>query len=123
MKPSLVKAVVTLSALHVLTMCSTEITVDDKLIQQILDDPQLSVLLDDPEKLMDMLKEKLHSPTKSRNKCLVATNKRHTIIKTRESQKAGAIFLTGLTVDSLQACVDACCDNFSCNTAVMKRKV
>jgi len=113
----------TLLAVHALTICSRETTVDDKLIQQILDDPQLSVLLDDPEKLMDMLQKKLRSPSKPGNKCLVAVKKQHSIIKSRESLAAGAVFLSSLTVDFVQSCVDACCANSSCNTAIMQPKV
>ena len=112
-----------LLALHALILCSSATTVDDKLIQQILNDPQLSDLLDDPEKLMDMLKGKLRSPSKSSSKCLIAVRKRYKIIRARESQAAGAIFLTAMAVDSPQACVAACCANSSCNTAVMKQKV
>jgi len=103
------------------TVCCTNI--DDKLIQQILNDPQLSDLLDDPDKLMDMLREKLRRPAKSSHKCSVAINKRHAIIRTKESQAAGAVFLSALTVHSSQACTDACCANSSCNTAIMKQKV
>ena len=123
MKLSSAVAVVILLAVYMLTRCSAETTIDDDLIQQILNDPQLSSLLDDPDKLMDMLKEKLRSPSKSDKKCSVSVSKRHTIIKTRESKEAGAIFLTAVTVDSPQACVDVCCANSSCNTAVMKQKV
>jgi len=123
MKLSSTVAVVILLAFHVLTRGSTETAVDDDLIQQILNDPQLSSLLDDPDKLMDMLKKKLQSPSKSDNKCSVEVSKRHTIIKTRESKAAGAVFLTAVTVDSPQACVDVCCANSSCSTAIMKQKV
>ena len=114
-------SVILLLALHASTICS--INIDDKLLHQILNDPQLSDLLNDPEKLMDMLKEKLRSSSKSGNKCSVAINKRHEIIRTRESEAAGAVFLTALTVDSSEACINACCANSSCNTAVMRHKV
>jgi len=113
----------TLFMIHALTVCLTETPIDDKLIQQILDDPQLSDLLDDPEKLMDMLQEKLRNPSKPASKCLIAIKKQHSIIKSRESMAAGAVFLYSLTVDSAQYCVDACCANSSCNTAVMQQKV
>jgi len=118
MKPLLVVLFITL-----LTVCSTEITIDDDFIQQILDDPQLSDLLDNPEKLRDLLKEQLRSPSKSGSECKVAVKKRHTIIRTRESVAAGAVFLAAPTVHSLKACEDACCANSSCNTAIIKQKV
>jgi len=123
MKLFSVVAVIVLLALEALTVCSTETAIDDELIQQILDDPQLSDMLDDPEKLMDLLKSKLRSPSKPDAKCLIATSNEHTIIKTSESRAAGAVFLTTFTVDTSQSCVDACCANSSCNTAVMKQKV
>jgi len=113
----------TLFIAHAFTICSTKTTIDDKLIQQILDDPQLSVLLDDPEKLMDMLQKKLRSPSQSGNKCSVAIKKTHSIIKSKESLAAGAVFLSSLNVNSSPSCVDACCANSSCNTAVMQQKV
>jgi len=123
MKQSSVVCFFTLFLIHALTVCSTETTIDDKLIQQILDDPQLSALLDDPEKLMDMLQEKLRNPSKSGSDCLVAIKQRHSIIKSKESLAAGAVFLSSLNVDSVQSCVDACCLNSSCNTAIMQQKV
>jgi len=125
MKPVSLFAVIVLLALYASAMCSvdTDIDIDDELVQQILNDPQLSDLLKDPDKLMDMLREKLRSSSESGTKCSVAINKRRAIIKTRESQEAGAIFLIALNVDSSQACIDACCANSSCNTAVMKQKV
>lgn len=117
-------AVIILLALHASTMCSMKTEdIDDELIQQILNDPQLSDLLNDPDKLMDMLKKKLRSPSESDNECSVAINKQHAIINTKESQAAGAVFLSASTVNSSQACVNACCANSSCNTAVMKQKV
>jgi len=123
MKLSSIIAVITSLALCASTTYSAETSVDDELIQQILDDPQLSDLLDDPDKLMDMLKEKLRIPSKTMNKCLVAVSYRHTIIRTRDSRAAGAVFLSSLSLKSPSACVDACCANSSCNTAVMKQKV
>jgi len=123
MKPVSLFAVIILLALPASTMCLVKTNIDDELIQQILNDPQLSDLLKDPDKLMDMLREKLRSPSESGNKCSVEINKRHVIIKTRESQAAGAIFLSALNVDSSQDCIEACCANSSCNTAVMKQKV
>jgi len=123
MKPVLLFTVLVLLALYASSMRSVDTDIDDELLQQILNDPQLSDLLKDPDKLMDMLREKLHSSSESGSKCSVAINKRRTIIKTRESQEAGAIFLSAFNVDSSQACVDACCANLSCSTAVMKQKV
>lgn len=123
MKPLSVVWFFALYTIYTMTVCSTETTIDDKLIQQILDDPQLSALLDDPEKLMDMLQEKLRSPSKSEEKCSVAIKKQGWIIKSRESLAAGAVFLSSQNVDSAQLCVDACCVNSSCNTAIMQRKV
>jgi len=115
-------SVILLFALYTTSVMCTNI--DDKLIQQILNDPQLSDLLHDPDKLMSMLKEKLRRrPTKSSDKCSVAVSKRNAIIRTGESRAAGAVFLSALTVDSSQACVNACCANASCNTAIMKQKV
>ena len=122
MKPVSLFTVIVLLALYASTICLVDTDIDDKLIQQILNDPQLSDLLKDPDKLMEMLREKLRSSSESDNKCSVAINKRHTIIKTRESVEAGAIFFSASNVDSSQACIDACCANSSCNTAVMKQK-
>ena len=119
MKPCLLALLV----ISVMIVCSTETTIDDKFVQQILSDPRLSEMLKDPEKLMGMLKEELRSSSRYSNRCSVDTSKRHTIIKTKESVAAGAIFLSAITVDSSQSCVDACCANSSCDTAIMRHKV
>jgi len=123
MKLSVVVTIVVLMAPYFLTTCLSETLIDDNLVQQILDDPQLSALLDDPEKLMDLIRQKLRSPSKLDNKCSSPISRRHTIIKTKESKAAGAIFLTAQNVKSPRACVALCCANSSCNTAVMKQKV
>jgi hypothetical protein len=96
---------------------------DDATLKEILEDPELSELLDDPDKLLKMLKRKLRGPSiNSDDKCYIATNKADTIIKTKESQDLGAVFIAVPTVTGRQDCIDACCNSTGCNTAIVKEK-
>jgi MANEC domain len=55
--------------------------------------------------------------------CSVAKERSDTIIKTKESQAAGAIFVASPPITSRDECIAECCNAKSCNTAVVKEKV
>lgn len=55
--------------------------------------------------------------------CSVAKERSDTIIKTKESQAAGAVYVASPSVSSRDECVRECCNAKSCNTAVVKEKV
>ena len=55
--------------------------------------------------------------------CAVAEERSSTIIKTKESQAAGAVFIPGPAVTNRDDCIAECCRAPSCNTAVIKEKV
>ena len=46
-----------------------------------------------------------------------------TIIKTKESQAVGAVFISSPTISSREECVAECCASDQCSTAVIKEKV
>jgi MANEC domain len=56
-------------------------------------------------------------------RCQILDDNRGSIIKTHESQVAGAVFLSAPSVMSRQQCIESCCANYSCTTAVVKEKV
>jgi len=60
---------------------------------------------------------------RSQGDCAVAEEQSNTIIKTKESQAAGAVFISGPAVTNRDDCIAECCRVASCNTAVVKEKV
>jgi MANEC domain len=55
--------------------------------------------------------------------CVLAKERSETIIKTKESQAAGAVFIASPVVTSRSECAAECCNSKNCNTAVVKEKV
>ena len=55
--------------------------------------------------------------------CTVVNERSATIIQTKQSLAAGAVFLVSPDVDNQDDCLSACCNTPSCNTAVVKWKV
>ena len=56
-------------------------------------------------------------------RCSVVNERSETIIQTKQSLEAGAVFLVAPDVESQADCLSACCNTPSCNTATVKFKV
>jgi len=101
--------------------------VDDSILDTILEDPQLSAALDDPDKLLNMIRARypggVDEDEDRTGHCEITEDRAKMIIRTEESTKAGAIFLSSPTVKSRQECIDECCSNATCTTAVVKETV
>jgi len=54
--------------------------------------------------------------------CSVVNQRSGTIIQTKQSLAAGAMFLTAPEIKNQDDCLSACCNTLSCNTAVVKWK-
>jgi len=55
--------------------------------------------------------------------CSVVSQRSGTIIQTKQSLAAGAVFLLSPAIDSQDDCLSACCNTPSCNLAIVKWKV
>jgi len=54
--------------------------------------------------------------------CSVVNERTRTIIQTKQSLAAGAVFLVAPDVDSQDDCLTACCNTPSCNNAIVMWK-
>ena len=103
---------------------------EDSILDQILADPKLSSVLelDDPDKLLDMLRTHFagrleEDEERTIDRCAASNKRLGMIIRTQESQAAGAVFLGAPHVQNRQECIDYCCDNSSCTTAIVREQV
>ena len=81
------------------------------------------VLAGDGEGGMPFRSRRESDDSSSEPSCTVVNERSGTIIQTKQSLAAGAVFLVSPDVDSQDDCLSACCNTPSCNTAVVKWKV
>jgi len=70
----------------------------------------------------ELLRGRRELDDSSAGSCSVVNERSETIIQTKQSLAAGAVFLITPDVRSQDDCLSACCNTVSCNTAVVKWK-